>query len=98
MLRENSVNHDRISALEMDLAAASRLGEVTVIPEPVVNLPELPAGTVLRNRNGDTVDVVTSFYIITPPIAGTISELAQTQIEVSKLDLKKVKAGMDGQS
>ena len=62
------------------------------------NLPKLPAGTVLKNKNGDAVDVVTAFYIITPPIAGTVSELAQTQIEVPKLDIKKVKAGMDGQS
>ena len=100
LLRENTVNNERINALEMDvLAAASRLPGVTAVPVPVViNLPELPIGTVLKNRNGDTVDVITAFYIITPPIAGTISELAQTQIEVPKLDIKKVKAGMDGQS
>ena len=98
LLTENSINNNRISALELDLVAASRLGAATMIPEPVMNLPELPAGTVLKNRNGDPVDVIPSFYIITPPIAGTISELAQTQIEVPKLDEKKVKAGMDGGS
>ena len=98
LLLENSINHDRISALELDLAAASRRDDAAVIPEPVITLPELPAGTILKNRNGDTVDVTPSFYIITPPIAGTISELAQTQIEVPKLDAKKVKAGMDGGS
>ena len=100
LLRENTVNNNRISALQMDiLVASSRLPGVTAVPVPVViNLPELPVGTILNNRNGDTVDVITAFYIITPPIAGTISELAQTQIEVPKLGIKKVKEGMDGQS
>ena len=97
LLHENSINHDRISALELDLIAASHR-DAAIIVEPVITLPELPAGVILKNRNGDTVDVTPSFYIITPPVAGTISELAQTQIEVPKLDAKKVKAGMDGGS